>query len=37
MITLHPRTVSQGYSGVADWDLIKELKEISSIPIVGNG
>ena len=37
MITLHPRTVSQGYSGNADWDLIKELKEISSLPIVGNG
>ena len=37
MITLHPRTVSQGYSGTADWDLIKELKEISNIPIVGNG
>ena len=37
MITLHPRTVSQGYSGTADWDLIKELKQISNIPIVGNG
>ena len=37
MITLHPRTVSQGYSGNADWKMIKELKEISSIPIVGNG
>jgi len=37
MITLHPRTVSQGYSGNADWTMIKELKEISSIPIVGNG
>jgi nifR3 family TIM-barrel protein len=37
MITLHPRTVSQGYSGNADWDLIKELKEISSLPIVGYG
>jgi len=37
MITFHPRTVSQGYSGTADWDLIKELKQISSIPIVGNG
>ena len=37
MITLHPRTVSQGYSGRADWKMIKELKEISSIPIVGNG
>ncbi len=37
MITFHPRTVSQGYSGIADWDLIKELKENSNIPIVGNG
>ena len=37
MITLHPRTVSQGYSGTADWKMIKELKEISGIPIVGNG
>ena len=37
MITLHPRTVSQGYSGNADWSLIKELKEISGIPVVGNG
>jgi len=37
MITLHPRTVSQGYSGTSDWNMIKELKEISSIPIVGNG
>ena len=37
MITLHPRTVSQGYSGHSDWGMIKELKEISSIPVVGNG
>jgi nifR3 family TIM-barrel protein len=37
MITLHPRTVNQGYSGNADWKMIKELKEISNIPIVGNG
>ena len=37
MITLHPRTVSQGYSGKADWKMIKELKEISNMPIVGNG
>lgn len=37
MITFHPRTVSQGYSGSADWNLIKELKEISRLPIVGNG
>ncbi|MDH3501975.1 MAG: tRNA-dihydrouridine synthase, partial [Nitrosopumilus sp.] len=37
MITLHPRTVSQGYSGKSDWKMIKELKEISNISIVGNG
>ena len=37
MITLHPRTVSQGYSGKADWNLIAELKNAVKIPIVGNG
>ena len=37
MITLHGRTVSQGYSGNADWDMIKKLKKNSSVPIVGNG
>ena len=37
MITLHPRTVQQGYSGVADWSLIRELKSVSNVPIVGNG
>jgi len=37
MITLHPRTVKQGYSGKSDWSLIRELKELISIPVVGNG
>ncbi len=37
MITLHPRTVKQGYSGKADWSLIKELKDSVTIPVVGNG
>lgn len=37
MITLHPRTVSQGYSGSADWSLIRELKALVDIPVVGNG
>ncbi|NDF47878.1 MAG: tRNA dihydrouridine synthase DusB [Nitrosopumilaceae archaeon] len=37
MITLHARTVHQGYSGQSDWSLIRELKEIVDIPIVGNG
>ncbi len=37
MITLHARTVQQGYSGQSDWSLIKELKQTVDIPIVGNG
>jgi nifR3 family TIM-barrel protein len=37
MITLHARTVKQGYAGKSDWNLIKELKEMVDIPVVGNG
>ena len=37
MITFHPRTVKQGYSGKADWSLITELKRMVRIPVVGNG
>ncbi len=37
MITFHPRTVKQGYAGKSDWQLIKQLKQHISIPIVGNG
>ena len=37
MITLHARTVKQGYSGKSDWTLIKELKDMVDIPVVGNG
>ena len=37
MITLHPRTVKQGYSGSSNWKLIKELKSIVDVPVVGNG
>jgi nifR3 family TIM-barrel protein len=36
-ITLHGRTVSQAYSGTADWDAIGELVQHVDIPVLGNG
>ncbi|HDL17940.1 MAG TPA: tRNA dihydrouridine synthase DusB [Bacteroidetes bacterium] len=36
-VTVHPRTRSMGYSGAADWNLIKEVKQNLTIPIIGNG
>ncbi len=37
LVTLHPRTTRQGYTGQADWSLIRHLKEATSLPVVGNG
>lgn len=37
MIAVHGRTRMQAYKGTANWDAIAEIKQQSSVPIVGNG
>ncbi len=36
-LILHPRFASQGFSGNADWGLIRKVKDTMRIPVIGNG
>jgi len=36
-VTIHPRFVTQGFSGKADWTVISKLKKDLTIPVIGNG
>jgi len=36
-VIVHPRTMSQGFSGISDWSVIRRVKENVSVPVIGSG
>jgi tRNA-dihydrouridine synthase B len=36
-IALHGRTKEQGYKGLANWDLVRQIKEVVKVPVSGSG
>jgi tRNA-dihydrouridine synthase B len=36
-LTIHPRPRSQGHKGLANWDLVSQIRKVRSIPVVANG
>jgi tRNA-dihydrouridine synthase B len=36
-IIIHARTANQGFGGAANWNIIKQVKKVVSIPVIGNG
>ncbi|MCP4744721.1 MAG: tRNA dihydrouridine synthase DusB [Desulfobacteraceae bacterium] len=36
-VAIHPRIVKQGFSGHSDWSIIRQIKQLVSIPVIGNG